>query len=108
MDIVKVGPNGEVTLPRAILERLGLRPGMCARLDSDQGHPDCVYLFAYINDNEAAEHPIKDNAPGITKAKTLDDLIGIGGKVERAFSQEEIDRIVRQRALAKIADHEAP
>ncbi|WP_247889812.1 ribbon-helix-helix domain-containing protein [Azospirillum brasilense] len=38
MDYVVVGPDGELMLPKAVRDQLGLKPGDCARIDVDPVH----------------------------------------------------------------------
>lgn len=92
VQLLQIGPGGELTLPAAAWEALGLQPGGRVRLDADPERHTIILT---------AERPI-----AVTEAKkyALSDLIGMGGKFPRAISQEEIDEAVRRCAAERFLE----
>lgn len=91
MQLLQVGPNGELTLPLSVREALGLQSGGRVRLDADPARHTALLTAETSQDVPAKKY-------------TLNDLIGIGGRFHRTVSQDEIDETVRRRAAERFLE----
>lgn len=87
----KVGPKGQVVIPKAIRERVGIGPGDHVSVDEDHG---AVRIRKAITD-PAERRAILASLRGSLKGDGLDPIAGLEAERRREVEDDERERRLR-------------
>ncbi|MFI5004530.1 MAG: AbrB/MazE/SpoVT family DNA-binding domain-containing protein [Solirubrobacterales bacterium] len=87
----KVGPKGQVVIPKAIRDRVGIGPGDHVSFDEDHG---AVRIRKAITD-PAERRAILASLQGVLKGDGLDPIAGLEAEHRREVEADERERRMR-------------
>ncbi len=87
----KVGPKGQVVIPKAIRDRVGIGPGDQVSFDEEQG---AIRIRKAITD-PAERRAILARLQGVLKGGGLDPIAGLEAEHRREVEADERERRMR-------------
>jgi len=87
----KVGPKGQVVIPKAIRDRVGIGPGDRVSVDEEQGS---IRIRKAMGD-PAKRRAILSGLQGVLKGGKLDPVAGLEAEHRREVEADERERRMR-------------